>query len=186
MKLVAYSVVPPDPVPYLHLGYISALPFENTAPTLMMAAIFLFVAVNAGKQRPLLRWIFTILTCLAIVTVPILWHQGVLARDRIMMKARISSTRSSARQVMVELDMINKELGEVPSDLSTLGDQYGFTIKDAWDRPFRLVKEGSGKQIRCEIRSDGPDKTPGTKDDLRWPYTPPKKRSNNNGVPSIP
>jgi len=41
---------------------------------------------------------------------------------------------------------------------------------DAWGRPFRMVKEDHSKPNLYEIRSDGPDKTTGTKDDLSWTF----------------
>jgi len=168
MKLVAHSLVPPNPVPYLHLGYLSAAPMTNAMPFLGFTVVMLFIAVTNGKRNPLVRYISLALMCIGIAGV--FW--GCKQGAKVLEQAKVKSTGATVHVVKAELDMLDRELGTLPPDLSVLGKQYGFDATDAWSRPFRLVREGNGKQLRYEIRSDGPDKTPGTKDDLTWPYKP--------------
>ncbi|MHB9109240.1 MAG: hypothetical protein ACYDCO_19475 [Armatimonadota bacterium] len=180
MKLLAHSVVPPNPVPYLHLGYIAAIPFANTAPFWIVAVICLYLAGVAGKKRPAIRNTFLVFMCLSVAAVPFAWNKGMKEYHRSLDKARTASSRSSAQQVVIALDMAAEDGIGIPADLTKLGKLYGCETMDGWNRPFRLVKQGSGKQIRYEIHSDGPDKTPNTKDDLSWPYEPPKKPVSGN------
>jgi|GEM_PF-2325612 len=176
MKVIGHSLILPNPVPYMHLGYIAAMPLSNTAPFWIGAVLFLYLAAAAGGKRPSVRKTFLVLMCLTLAGVPFAWMHGMKEYNSISNKARISSSHSSARQVMMALDMAAEDGGELSTDLSTLR-RYGCETTDAWDRPLRLVRQGEGKLVRYEIHSDGPDKTPGTKDDLSWGYEPQKKGS---------
>jgi len=155
----------------MHLGYVSAAPIENSTPFLFITVIMLVVAVYYWKRNLPVRIIFIVFTCFALAGS--LWgcKQGLDKNERLRVKY-INLTRM--RQLAITLDSTSNNGIDISDNLAMVQKRYGVEIDDAWDHPFRLVKQGEGTQIRYEIRSDGPDKTPGTEDDLAWPYEPSK------------
>jgi len=102
-----------------------------------------------------------------------LWgcKQGLDKNER----RRVKTTNlTRVRALTIALDSTSDNGIGVPDNLSMVQEQYGVEIVDAWDRPFRLRRRIESKPAIYEIRSDGPDRTPETEDDLAWPYEPSK------------
>ncbi len=86
-------------------------------------------------------------------------------------EARINATRASIANIGAAIEMYEIQVGQLPDTLEDLtrplGDQppliRGGVPTDSWGTPFSYARKGS---MDYEIRSAGPDRQPGTEDDI--------------------
>lgn len=171
MRLLAHSLLPTNNTPYLHLGYIAAAPVNNVAGVLGLMGVFLFSALYLRKLSRFLSRICIGAAIACILLIPITWMQGV---------ATVQSTKKRycrARAHALIMQMQGAVLTGEP--VSYALDHFG-TQNDLWGRPFRLERHRKDPAAPYALCSDGPDKTPETRDDLVFPFTltPPKPGEN--------
>lgn len=147
MQIIAHSVAPPNPLPYLHVGYVSSSYNAHLVP--MMTAGFCVLICVFFLQR--MRWapakrlasIVTVagiaLLILAVVGPgPRRYHNPTLFT-------------SSQASTLIRL-IVQKQEGKepIPPTLEEMRQAWGLEKKntvDAWSRPLRIQTQKEGKHL---------------------------------------
>lgn len=179
MKILAHSVVPVNPVPYLHLGYISAIPYEKTSSSLpglqvMLAAgwVFIFAGIlllSRHQFRDTLTWrrAWPILPLfgigMALLIVPPMIH---LPQHYIRPRA---ATMQNIKDMTTTLGQVLKAGDPPPEDAAELVKTYPATsmkLNDGWQHPLRIIARENHGEKGYGITSAGPDGVFVTEDDI--------------------
>ncbi|MHB9132584.1 MAG: hypothetical protein ACYDBB_16060 [Armatimonadota bacterium] len=168
MKIVAQSVVPTNPLPYLHLGY-SAAAATNTrisgiSGTVFIAAISVYLIAYHWKTSILARIVSIVLIGLGVM---LLTNSEIIARrEEVVVKTRFRVLRNLKNQLQEHVNNGEK----IPDDLHS--------IQKAWQLPDSAIHDGWGHQLRYEkttfpdsteylLQSAGEDEVFDTADDIK-------------------
>jgi hypothetical protein len=180
MQILAHSLIPVNPTPYLHLGYISAYAEKTTTMPagfdqlpqygFIVIAIGLFIVLYA--QRFTSRWKY-----LALV-IPLLGLAMIIGAVTIRTPKRLVSPHFT---MMQRLDLLHREVQcyldegkPVPTDINVLVKQAlprdqkstkRLHTEDIWGTPFRITRETVEKAPFYLITSAGEDRRFDTIDD---------------------
>lgn len=142
----------------------------KTAPT--AAARAAWRARNAASTHRVPGWAWAVL----LLVLPTLVSMTVFLRSQAK-----AMTADHVRQLRKYVEIYAVEQGGFPGELSALERRYGpppaYLLKDGWGRsiaytarrPFpEPFEDGTTRFAECEIRSAGPNGTPGDEDDVVW------------------
>lgn len=173
MQILGQSLIPPNPVPYLHLGYGAAV-FETTRDIparteIVLGGLGLFI-VCLLLLIPLRRWRKAVLLVgllgIAMTATAIFLRLPRATNDPL----RVTLVNMHALYIVL-IEHIVKE-GTIPAGIRNLPTTYrgedGYA--DAWRHPLRLITRHRNGQREYTIGSDGQDGRPGTADDLTDQY----------------
>jgi len=185
MQILAHSVVPPNPVPYLHLGYISAGANARTtqapgylfiASGIVLSALLGVILIRKGISPATRR------VGLALLLVSIL----VFTLSQIPWPSRYAhpeeASQDHAWKVYKRIAVTRKPGDPIPSDLQALSKIFPYT-KDGWNREMHIATyQAKGKEAYAII-SAGQDGQFGTGDDIAviegsLSHYPGKRRAN--------
>jgi hypothetical protein len=175
MKTVAHSIVPSHPVPYMHLGYISAVNLQQTSDVpgggaliglgLTMVVAGAVLVTNITKHLPALRKGGIALLVLGILCCAVSAFGPWPARYKYPERA----TYDRAWKMQDRLNA-QAQIGEVTADNVADLIQHDSLLtavrSDAWGRPMRVTITGSGKEAVAAVTSAGPDGIFATPDDI--------------------
>jgi len=178
MQLIAHSVVPSTPVPYLYLGYLSATtteqPFRNIGLLFSIILIAFGLLMAIGRFRQLRKVLIGLLIAacgfgaLALTRTyldngPVRYQHPLRVTESTM-----HSIREAISQRLMAGGSIPGDLHELETDLAshsmnpTIDDQY---LKDGWMHPI-VLRRLDNPAILYELASAGPDEKFGTEDDV--------------------
>lgn len=177
MKIVAYSLVPPSPLPYLHLGYSAALSgggghARNEMIIFSAAGICMVLLGIVVTWRSRNKYLITLALILASFGLVGAVNAGIyLYQNRGPLRYRypLAVTKDHQRALAASIQYHITEGISVPSDTSTLA--IGFSLKpeytrDGWYHPIHFM-QGDMKEIaRYKLISGGPDGRFDTGDDI--------------------
>lgn len=146
----------------------------TTAPS--AAARARWGARNAAEAARLPGWVWAVL----LLVVPSLVSFGIFFRAQ-----RKATTADHVRQLKKVIEIAGVEAGGFPPDLSAVERRYGpvpkHLLTDGWGHPITYTvrrprpypaEDGTRLFEECEVRSPGPNGTPGDGDDVVWTGKP--------------
>ena len=153
MKLVAHSTIPATSLPYMHLGYIAALPMNYGGPPFAMALIFIAIAAYVWKKSIPVAIALLVFAVLSFGVAKSRFHEG-----KEKMAQRVTDIHARANLSWIAaLAATDKE---IPSGIEQLRKMPNNKIKtDGWKRPFRFSQspkdDGVAYYIFTSAGSDG-------------------------------
>ncbi|MHB9132583.1 MAG: hypothetical protein ACYDBB_16055 [Armatimonadota bacterium] len=187
MKVYASSLVPTTPLPYLHLGYLSATTSNQHNSLKSVVPFFsvftlLVITYLIIRKAPLWCILVTAIFAGTILTVmtTVSWVQAsphLRAANqhpqpvRYLYPDKVTDMRMAAISLMVAEAIHNGQ--SIPTDTNELPKTWKYEHKqneDGWFHAFRIAK---GKKVGelYIISSAGPDGRFGTLDDITRPVT---------------
>lgn len=183
MKLLAQSLIPTNPVPYTHLGYIAANAERVTTspPGYESLGIYGFILTIIGVillfrvsyAHRLWRYLATVVP---LAGIGLLLCAALIDR---MGTPRFVSPKHTMMLRMLNLTIeINRCLDAgkpVPVDIATLVLNSPITAtdprkrlhtEDVWGTPFRITRQQQENDLWYDVISAGPDRRFGTADDM--------------------
>jgi len=163
MKILAHSVVPINPVPYMHLGYVSAVPFSSVGQsltgTLILAVISLYLLLSIKRKVTKIIGACLLAGALYLSFISIRYYQINTPRYFTGVYGRIAINHISADPDIHK--MMSKDY-----------NRYKF---DGWHREFKvMVRKTKQGEYRC-LTSAGPDGIFDTADDMHIRQSPGRK-----------
>ncbi|MHB9132581.1 MAG: hypothetical protein ACYDBB_16045 [Armatimonadota bacterium] len=174
MKIVAQSLVPTNPLPYLHMGYLSATTadqhhaMKGMMPFFAMVAL-LIIAYLRIRKAPIWCIVVTIICLggvLAAMTTPWDSQPGSYLHPYKVTNMRLAALSLMAMESLLKGESISTDTNELPKTWKFEHKQN----EDGWFHAFRIAK---GKKVGelYIISSAGPDGRFGTLDDITRPVT---------------
>ncbi|MHB9109239.1 MAG: hypothetical protein ACYDCO_19470 [Armatimonadota bacterium] len=169
MQILAHSVVPSNPVPYLHLGYLSAGANRETsqppgygfitggAMVVALLGIILFRKGISPVAKRYGRWIMlTGLIVLGLAQIP--WPSRYAYPE--------NTSQDHAYKIYHRIRQRRLPGDPIPSDLRAFAKKYGDYSTDGWNREMRIVLLPLKGKDAYAIVSAGRDGKFGTDDDI--------------------
>lgn len=172
MKLLAHSLVPTSPTPYMHLGYLSATSTGDPEASikafgpLVIAIIGVYLLLNY-RRRSAMVWLGSVMAVggfaasisiyLILSNGPLRYlspYQATLGRERVILEG-IKQSQLNDKAIPTTLTAFQKEWALPDSN-----------FEDGWFHRIRYSQEVKEKQKCYVITSAGPDGRFGTPDDL--------------------
>lgn len=157
MKIIAQSIIPVTPLPYLHLGYIAAAPFSEASPYLIMMFIFIYLRSELQKKSRVWGRIFMGLAVASGIAALLAFRHGTITFKYTMTKLNANHFLDQATRMVTNND--------TSIDLEKLYTDTGRKLHDGWDRPYRFKTNMEGNVTSYSLTSAGRDGLFGTKDD---------------------
>jgi hypothetical protein len=174
MNIIAHSIVPANPIPYMHLGYTSATPYNTAVSTFSFVFIWCAIAYYAWKKS--IAWgIFCLLMALISCCFSIYAYkesEKAVSVNMVKKKTKISSmiTKSQAEflynEVITPLYKNGKEIPNSSDKLALPPDYKNLKLNDGWGNPFKISKKKDKGLTHFYLTSSGPDETFETNDDI--------------------
>ena len=170
MKLVAHSTIPSTPLPYMHLGYISAVNnwYTGKGDTIVglfaMSIIGIVLAFRFHKKAVGLFGIALVIVGVAGLGL-LRWNAGTSKQYLHPRKV----TEGKLGNIQNQIDNYYVADTPLPRDIKTLVRELRLKpeeFKDAWFRPIRYVAGSKQGDIAYQLISAGDDGIFVTKDDM--------------------
>ena len=174
MKILAHSVVPVNPVPYLHLGYISATTSTLEKPNAAFYSVGMLVVIGviiAVWYRRASKRLSQFGLHLAFFGVLALMGIGCLGPIRYIHPERV--TVGHASQSLKKIATYHQSGKPIPKSLPVLQRAAGLPekwLKDGWMRPFRYLTAEGDEGAAVVLASAGMDGRFNTRDDYIGAY----------------
>jgi len=170
MKILAHSVVPTNPLPYLHLGYISASAEQRTHSDDFLRTIWayelccfvvLIVAVQFFLKSTRQRIRVGLVLALAAVIVGSI---PLILPDRYAHPVEATYDHMESMISPIVYSMNQSKKLPVTTGALKCGQQY--KARDGWGQYFRIEQQTVGSLTGYILVSAGPDGQFGTVDDI--------------------
>ncbi len=175
MKLIAQSQIPTSPLPYLHLGYVSAAGWEETNfGCVLMLGVWIIGLLYLREWRRKSRWVLPGVICAILLATGV----GVYKIAEGTTIHELAITRL-VRQMMIQdnVEYHWRDSGTYPHNIielqQQLGNQYGYVF-DSWDHLMRYTCTPHDGNVDFTVQSAGRDGCFDTNDDITrtWTCTP--------------
>ncbi len=165
MKLIANSLVPTNPLPYLHLGYFHAQTADKGPLLLFAFSSFAFIIISAC-----IWFVIAIRDSQRSLGFKKGQRQAVEA-NKLAKAPSLSNSVAISILIKMQGDLLNNKA--IPDDLAAYCAGMHLPRQvDGWDHSFRLVTQRKNARTAYLLISAGPDGVFDSPDDITWELTP--------------
>ncbi len=168
MRITAHSLVPSNPMQYMHLGYTSAILYTPRFDPFFLPALCVVVlwssvvAVRGFRKSRLVAGSYILLAVTALGLAAIAQSSYAHRTDF----ERQEWTRGNIRRLTGKLEEFPSQGYSLPATLRDFKKFWSGDIVDGWRQPLRMTQVETSKGTLVTITSRGRDGRFGTSDDI--------------------